>query len=187
MGEALWSKVNSGVGAALSQDYVATCSSTLENINKKIVCYFPSLIFITKHLAKERQQWLMNFTYSITSSSLSKSSSSSSPSSSSCLGSCWARADLRMMSGQAAMIGEITNTVHRCIRMLYSHFEYFWARTYSGLLRCIQITTAIFGSILVILNLACVKIAIHLQHHVYLPVWPSIRPLSTLPVARLIN
>ena len=36
VGEALWSKVNSGVGAALSQDYVATCSSTLENINKKI-------------------------------------------------------------------------------------------------------------------------------------------------------
>ena len=55
VGEALWSKVNSGVGAALSQDYVATCSSTLENINKKIFFLLPSLIFIRKYLAKERQ------------------------------------------------------------------------------------------------------------------------------------
>ena len=147
-------------------------------------------MFITKYLGKKQQQWLMNFTYSIiqslspsnpsfSSSSLSKSSSSSSPSSSSyCLGSCWARADLRMMSGQAAMIGEITNTVHGCIWMLFSQIEYFWARTYSSLLRCIQITTAIFWCILVILNLASVKIAIiHLQHHVYLAVWPSTHPL----------
>ena len=53
VGEALWSKVNSGVGAALSQDYVATCSSTLENINKKIAFLLLSLIFIRKYLAKE--------------------------------------------------------------------------------------------------------------------------------------
>ena len=57
MGEALWSKVNSGVGAALSQDYVATCSSTLENINKKIVCYFPSLIFIKMAIILPTGQW----------------------------------------------------------------------------------------------------------------------------------
>ena len=63
VGEALWSKVNSGVGAALSQDYVATCSSTLENINKKIS--FAALCLKQNILRKKQQQWFMNFTYSI--------------------------------------------------------------------------------------------------------------------------
>ena len=73
----LASKVNSGVGDSLIQDYASACSPTLKIFLQKIFLniFFGGSVHYHRH-------W----------------------------GSRWARADLRIMSRQAAMIGEITTT-----------------------------------------------------------------------------